>query len=162
MTWLNVQIVQLRLGHDLKKQQKMPTSVQIRIARTVHNSFSPKLSEFPSRFLFLFCSCCCCCCFFVCFGFVFPLLGVTSFLFVSISCIPCGKFVWPNLGKTTAAARAALPSPSSVCGIFVYLWTSNLQKGRAAWRSCKRFGDTRTFCAELSNSLCRKPWQNFP
>ena len=35
------------------------------------------------------------------------------------SLIPCGKFGSTYLGMATASARAALPTPISVCSIFV-------------------------------------------
>ena len=41
------------------------------------------------------------------------------FVVLNTSFIPCGKFRWPCLGKTTAATRAALPIPTSVCCIFM-------------------------------------------
>ena len=45
---------------------------------------------------------------------------------------PCGKFGSPCLGKAITAARATLPIPNNVCGIFVY---PNKRMGFQWWRS---------------------------
>ena len=45
-------------------------------------------------------------------------------------CIPCGKLGPPYLGKTTAAARAALPCPTSAC-CQVFSCFRNSMHGRA-------------------------------
>ena len=49
-----------------------------------------------------------------------PSIYLFIYLFhFSTSFILCGKFGSPDLGKATAAARAALPIPNSVCGVFM-------------------------------------------
>ena len=45
--------------------------------------------------------------------------NVVRFEGINTAFIPCRKFGSPTLGKGTAAARAALPIPISVCSIFV-------------------------------------------
>ena len=50
---------------------------------------------------------------------LFLLLLFFFLIIYNISLIRCGKFGSLPLGKATAAARAALPIPISVCSIFV-------------------------------------------
>ena len=56
---------------------------------------------------------------------------LSFFLFIFYaSFIPRGKVISPGLVKATAAARAALPIPTSVCSIFV---CSNNRMAASVW-----------------------------